>query len=430
MAEQNILVPPSGYNTYVGARYVPVFDGEWNSTKKYEPLVVVMYQGNSYTSRTWVPAGVLPTNDAYWALSGNYNAQIQEYLETLQKYIDIVSKMSINNVIIIGDSYANGTTDTSGIYTTSFALLLKKYLPNVTFYQSSKGGTGFSTEPDDFLSLLTNIQTSIPDPDSINMILVCGGCNDIYSTVSNIEKGISNFVNYANNTYKNARISIGCIGHYTDQRQANLIKIVLPAYQTAAGYGAEFIPDSEYLCASPWYIGNDFTHPNQQGQNSIAFGLYNFIKNGSSYIQVGERFSNVVDNDNFTWSNQVIRVIATNTGRNIRWSLYNATTNTMVCSFVPKTNIVFNQYYNIGSHTLFSNQTNGSLIAFSYAPCAVNIVLKNTAQIQVPGIISFSNGEVYMLLYASQGSAVINGNDVTRIEIRNVSYSVDACVGI
>lgn len=66
---------------YVGARYVPLFADplQWDSTKTYEPLTVVYNGGNSYTSRQYVPAGIQIDDDAYWALTGNYNAQIEQY---------------------------------------------------------------------------------------------------------------------------------------------------------------------------------------------------------------------------------------------------------------------------------------------------------------------------------------------------------------
>lgn len=66
---------------YVGARYVPVFATpiDWNSANTYEPLTIVLHEGNSYTSRQAVPAGVQITNTAYWAQTGNYNAQIEQY---------------------------------------------------------------------------------------------------------------------------------------------------------------------------------------------------------------------------------------------------------------------------------------------------------------------------------------------------------------
>ena len=75
------------YREYIGSRYVPIFGrkGEqswnWDNNAPYEPLTVVSYNGNSYTSRQYVPAG-LGTPDTlpfYWAETGNYNTQIEEY---------------------------------------------------------------------------------------------------------------------------------------------------------------------------------------------------------------------------------------------------------------------------------------------------------------------------------------------------------------
>lgn len=73
---------------YVGARYVPLFADplEWDKTKAYEPLTIVYHTGNSYTSRQYVPVGIEITNTAYWALTGNYNAQIEQYRAEVQRY--------------------------------------------------------------------------------------------------------------------------------------------------------------------------------------------------------------------------------------------------------------------------------------------------------------------------------------------------------
>ena len=66
---------------YIGARYVPLFADpiQWDTTKEYEPLTIVLYEGNSYTSRQAVPAGISITNEIYWAQTGNYNAQVEQY---------------------------------------------------------------------------------------------------------------------------------------------------------------------------------------------------------------------------------------------------------------------------------------------------------------------------------------------------------------
>ena len=79
-----------GYNEYIGARYVPVFDGDWDNTKEYEPLVIVSYQGNSYTSKTFVPKNTDINNTTYWALTGNYNAQVEAYRQEVARLSDDV----------------------------------------------------------------------------------------------------------------------------------------------------------------------------------------------------------------------------------------------------------------------------------------------------------------------------------------------------
>lgn len=56
MANPNFPTNP-GYNIYVGARYVPIFSGEWDATKRYENLEIVNYKGEQYTSKSGpVPA--------------------------------------------------------------------------------------------------------------------------------------------------------------------------------------------------------------------------------------------------------------------------------------------------------------------------------------------------------------------------------------
>lgn len=85
---------------YVGARYVPLFGrtGEesiqWDNTKPYEPLTIVLYQGNSYTSRQYVPAGIDIANEEFWANTGNYNAQIEAYRAEVQRFDERISENS------------------------------------------------------------------------------------------------------------------------------------------------------------------------------------------------------------------------------------------------------------------------------------------------------------------------------------------------
>lgn len=84
---------------YIGARYVPLFadPAEWDNTKTYEPLTIVLHEGNSYTSRQYVPVGIDITNNDYWALTGNYNAQVEAYRAETQANTSKFAAMGIDN---------------------------------------------------------------------------------------------------------------------------------------------------------------------------------------------------------------------------------------------------------------------------------------------------------------------------------------------
>ena len=71
---------------YIGARYVPLLMGTWDNTQTYEQLCVVQYQGNSYTSKIPVPAGVEITNTNYWIKTGDYNAQWAAFEDSFSEY--------------------------------------------------------------------------------------------------------------------------------------------------------------------------------------------------------------------------------------------------------------------------------------------------------------------------------------------------------
>ena len=78
---------------YVGARYVPKFaePDQWDGTRAYEPLTIVLYQGNSYTTRQYTPAGIDIANEEFWAETGNYNAQVELYREEVKELANVAN---------------------------------------------------------------------------------------------------------------------------------------------------------------------------------------------------------------------------------------------------------------------------------------------------------------------------------------------------
>ena len=82
-----------GVTQYTGARYVPLFaePAEWNNTRTYEPLTIVIHEGNSYTSKQYVPKGIDIANEKFWALTGNYNAQVEQYRKDVLAFDDRIT---------------------------------------------------------------------------------------------------------------------------------------------------------------------------------------------------------------------------------------------------------------------------------------------------------------------------------------------------
>lgn len=109
-----------GVTQYIGARYVPKFyensdnTAEWRRGVEYEPLTIVTYNGNSYTSKKPVPAniGTPSESPAYWVATGNFNEQlaaIQEQMAELSVITDLVDWYTPEQY----GAAADGTTDDS-----------------------------------------------------------------------------------------------------------------------------------------------------------------------------------------------------------------------------------------------------------------------------------------------------------------------------
>lgn len=98
-----------GHRQYIGARYVPIFGRkgeesiEWDNSAPYEPLTIVLHQGNSFTSRQYVPTGIDIDNTEFWAETGNYNAQVEQYRQEVLAYKNELDNVyAFNNPIKYG----------------------------------------------------------------------------------------------------------------------------------------------------------------------------------------------------------------------------------------------------------------------------------------------------------------------------------------
>lgn len=145
-----------GY-TYTGMRYVPVFadPAEWSSANSYEPLEIVIHEGSSYTSKTFVPVGIDISDPQYWALTGNYNAQVEQYRQEVLKFDGRINAnaqaivtlkgelLSQKHMVLIGDSYTNPAVPLGN--TPLWWEYVCKNL-NVVAHNYAKGGAGYQVQ--------------------------------------------------------------------------------------------------------------------------------------------------------------------------------------------------------------------------------------------------------------------------------------------
>lgn len=112
-------------NRYIGMRYVPKIIGAHDSQIAYEALSIVTYNGNSYTSKQNVPPGTEITNTDYWVVTGNYNAQVEQYRSEVVNAVATVTEAmsdlesSVNETVdALEASVASSISDMESAVTT------------------------------------------------------------------------------------------------------------------------------------------------------------------------------------------------------------------------------------------------------------------------------------------------------------------------
>lgn len=357
-----------GKRQYVGARYVPLFGrkGEssidWDNTKPYEPLTIVLYEGNSYTSRTYVPAGVEIDDEYYWALTGAYNAQVEAYrrevlqleedwgtwkvqaihdLEeaiapvttiipssaftnesTVKDYIDKRSLFAGANVMCITDSWGS---ETAAYGVTTCWMHIVCNILKANYIDLHQGSTGFVRAPT-FLTRAQAYAENNPDMvDKINAIIICGGNNDVFNTTSEFYTAIQNTISYLLTTYINAVIYYVPQISGIDMNKCSVASNDYNAWQKAAYQSYRFLLNIETaqrlvfvksmqycLVGRPdAWMNTDFIHPKQVAHNYMAQVFINTILNtDQNWFLYSDSLSMTDNHDNgLSLSSTVYRAI-------------------------------------------------------------------------------------------------------------------------
>ena len=237
--------PTSPGYEYTGMRYVPVFADppEWSSANSYEPLEIVIHKGNSYTSKSFVPVGIDISNSAYWALTGNYNAQVEQYRQEVMAFDGRITKNAndiaknandiaavktdVDNLesrvgtlesyvgtefIVIGDSWSD--TDPSTTSYIKWPITFQKYT-RMNIHNYARNGAsvvGSNPDPGQSGNFLGQVNKAIADTtfdhSRVGLIVIMGGVNDYRSgrTFSDVAEAWSGHIASLTAAFPKARI--------------------------------------------------------------------------------------------------------------------------------------------------------------------------------------------------------------------------------
>ena len=283
---------PPGYNYYIGPRFILKFADpiEWDANTQYEPMIAVMYQGNSYISRTYVPAGVVPTNEEYWAPSGMYNAQIEQYRREVQEFdgritavensysqmrleLDGLEKYIRNKrILILGDSIADPnihwSTTVNYTWPLEFEKLVAPYGANIVNLSLSSRGYVYKAGSPSLNNADVLIATDLTD---IDTIILCGGINDF---LQNIKTG-----DYGNSIYNSDLWSnLNAISNYISIAKKNVF-VMTPLPTTAIGNSQfPYTPETFRRVLAAWALKNGYHIIN----GSMAGNIYGNINSRTS----------------------------------------------------------------------------------------------------------------------------------------------------
>lgn len=272
---------------YVGARYVPKFyensdnTSDWRSGVVYEPLTIVTYNGNSYTSKKPVPAtvGNPSANLEYWAPTGIYNEQVESLrtdfeelkADTEEAVADMMPKAGYQKAVLLSDSYGVNAA-TGG--TSWIQHMINNYGSRLSYYHAW-GGAGFGYQPSEEGYFPAFLGEAEADPDA-DVVIFLAGANDgnlIFlnrANEQNIYNGLQASVNILKNKYPKARIIIGFVGRYKDPARYAAYKRaceVYKMYQHELGY--QYFSNSEYALHDTRLITGADIHPGGAGSEKL-----------------------------------------------------------------------------------------------------------------------------------------------------------------
>lgn len=280
--------PTSPGYEYTGMRYVPVFADppEWSSANSYEPLEIVIHEGNSYTSKTFVPVGIDISNEDFWALTGNYNAQVEQYRQEVLAFDGRITKLEQQDteIAVIGDSFSVYSYSNGAVVPNGNELWNKvEASTGYAIRNFAKGGAGWIDHDGTSNTFQSQLGRAIStlDPFKTKMVVVFGGVNDyssFSSSASNIKFAIATFLN----TYKNSPLNdvpVVYIANATPINRFNVIPVMLEWFMYASPNKASFATSFAWALKGKNAYADDYVHPNTLGYSLLSSLMVGVVEN-------------------------------------------------------------------------------------------------------------------------------------------------------
>lgn len=288
---------------YVGARYVPLFADpiQWSNQNTYEPLTIVVNQGASYTSRQFVPVGIDISNEEYWALTGNYNAQVEQYRQEVQQITPfddiptyssekgvtsegVLAGLNKKYIVVLGDSWASPDNNN---WPNKVADAWGMTLINAAIGGQSMTSGQYLTQLNTAASQLTtnekNYVTDVIIEGFVNDIQVNAG-SDLFSNTFNA------LINAINTTFPYAKIHVYWVSTFPVPNSVDTVTVgkyrnLVQSYiNIISGKNVNFKINLNLLPLTSEYWRTDFRHPSEIGnvtlfQYFIGSNPYSSISN-------------------------------------------------------------------------------------------------------------------------------------------------------
>lgn len=396
----------SGVREYIGARYVPVFANPlaWSDQREYEPLTIVTYQGNSYTSMQYVPTGIDIENTAFWALTGNYNAQVEAYRNEVQAFdgrittaqetadsaLEVANQASsyINNpvTLIFGDSWSDAAAAISWT---------KYYAPRGIVKNYAKSGAGYFHSTGTIVS--QQVEQAISDDsfnhdDVIKIIVICGA-NDFSEPLNSVANGAKTAFEKIRSEWAKIPTHICWNICYTQSFTTDLLQKLAAVANWANINDCSF--DSKFLyllmnSTNTDVFQSDNVHPNEFGSQIIS----SYMTNPFSQITIGGRYlsgGKLCIKSTPKLQNNVTNVVVTRAIMNIDDGLLKMSINVTMDLVNNKqsSNVTFD--LNDGLKTYIS-ESSGTITPTIYG---------HTNNFEVKGLLTILNNDVYIRLEPS-----------------------------